>query len=269
MKKIIFIFILLGSSLLFSAEEYVNQNSQFLYFGMGSGYGNIKDIGTSPLRYLGSASEVYGGYIHDKGTSNFEMLGQFSYFLGVTASQYSLQNYLGAFEVSYMHSLPIFKNPDLKLRIGGDLFSSISGNYSPAYQNASVNIDMKIKLSLLTQFDYKLHFKEINTTFVGIKFHIPKKEFTSFARMNIPVLIFNGRPEFSYVNENDLGVFDRHYFFGGINLNTQLGLKHHLQNGNMIELSYLWEVHSTGLKDIYVFEKSSHLFYIALYFKLN
>lgn len=257
------------SSLLFSNEENFNESSKFLYFGFGSGYGNIKDMGTSPLRYLGSASKMNGGYIHDKGTSNFEILGHFSYFLGVTASQYSLQNYLGAFDVSYMHTLPIFKNPDPKLRIGGDLFTSISGNYSPSYQNASVNIDMKIKLSLLTQFDYKLHFKEINTTFVGIKFHIPKKEFTSFARLNIPVLILNGRPEFSYVNENDLGVFDRHYFFGGINLNTQLGLKHHLKNGNIIEISYLWEVHSTGSKDIYLFEKSSHLFYMSLYFKLN
>ena len=269
MKKFTFILLLMAASCLFSHEGNIHINSKYLYFGIGTGTGNLKDMGTSPLRYNGSASEMQGGYIRNKEISNFEILGHFSYFLGMTDEQYSLQHYVGAFDGSYMHTLPIFKSPHPGLSIGGDFFTSLSGNYNPSYQNASLNIDMKVKLSLLAQFDYKMHIKEINTKFAGIRFHVPKKDFTGFARLNLPVILFNGRPEFSYVNENELGIFDRHYFFGGINLNTQLGLKHHLQNGNIIELSYLWEVHHTGLKDIYLFEKSSHIFYVALFFKLN
>ena len=124
-------------------------------------------------------------------------------------------------------------------------------------------------LSLSSQFEFEFKRPEKKGKILFIKYHLPQRAYETFFRMNLPLLIFNGRPEFAYVTEGDLDFFTRHYYLGGFQMGTKLGIKRYLDNGNAIELSYDWKMYTSGRKDIYLLEKASHNLNFAFYFKLN
>lgn len=263
--RIILIQFLMIIPLVLLAENY---SDEFLYMNTAIGYGNIKDSGTSPLRYHGTSAEIIGGYIHNTSINNFEILGCFSATVGF-AKSYILNLYQGVMDISYMHNFPITLNEKTDFRMGLNLYSSTKIINNSSYQNASFNFDMFVKLALRAQIQHQIDVKKKTIHVLGIKFNIKNQIYSPFFRIDIPALIFNGRPEYAYVNENELGVFDRHYFFGGYDLKSQLGIKKHLINGNLLELAYVFHMHSTGKKDIYFFEEASHNLAFSLYFKLN
>lgn len=259
------ILLILILPLLIFAEQ---KTDKFLYANTALGYGHVKDIGTSPLRYHGLSGAVSSGYIQNSSTHNFELLGSASTISGLV--QEHILNYLSAsMNIAYTHSLPVNLGDNTQLNAGADFYASMNFLLNPSYQNASFNLDFLIKLALRAQIQHRIDIQPKTIRIAGIKFNIKKQSYTPFYRIDIPALIFNGRPKHAYVNESDLDVFDRHYFFGGCNIKTQLGIKKHLNNGNLLELAYIWQMGSTGKKDIYPFEHGSHDLAFSLYFKLN
>ena len=241
---------------------------KFLYMNTAMGYGHVKDSGTSPLRYHGLSGGANSGYIHHSSTHNFEILGSVSSISGLV--QEHILNYLStAMDFSYTHSLPVNLSDNTQLNAGAELYTSMNFLINPSYQNAAFNLDFLIKLALRAEIQHKITIQAQTFHLAGIKFNIKEQSYSPFCRIDIPVLIFNGRPKYAYVSDSDLDFFNRHYFLGGFDLKTQLGIKKHLKNGNLMELSYIWRMGSTGKRDIYLFEHGSHDLAFSLYFKLN
>lgn len=266
MKQLkILILILLPLSFLIANENYTDK---YLYMSLGNGYGHIKDSGTSPLTYHGALSQANVSFLKENSKNTINFLLHASGMVALAGGN-SLNYFKTGLEIDYMHDLPFFNNNNYQVHIGSDFNIDLQGIYSPAYENAAFNLDMMIKLSLSTRFAYTFNIKEKQLKIAGLYLNIKEQQYTPYFKLNIPVLTFNGRPEYAYVNVNDLGFFDRHYYFGGIPLSTELGIKKHLPNGNLISLAYAWDMFYSGKKDIYLLELGSHQLQLSLYFKLN
>ncbi len=254
-------------SLLFSKDKH--PSDKYLFSETGSGYAHIKDTGTSPLRYHGISALLNAGYVQNSAKGHFEILGNISLISGSAATYYLHQHISGGMIVSYLHSLPVFENEDLRLRLGGTLRPTLAASINQSYQNAAFNMDIMCDLSLSSQFEFEFERPEKEGKFLFIKYHLPRRAYETFFRMNLPLLLFNGRPKFAYVIDDDLDLFARHYYLGGFQMGTKLSIKRYLDNGNAIELSYDWTMYTSGKKDIYLLEKAAHNLNFALYFKLN
>ncbi len=261
-------FIITLSLLLTALGASEMYSEKFLFTSFGVGYGHVKDMGTSPLRYHGTMMLANASYQNETNKNTINLSFGATGMVGL-ATLNSLNYFDGSMDISYLHDLPLFKNNKFDLRLGGVVNIGLSGLYSPAYQNATFNIDMRVKMAISTRFAYTIDIERKQIKFAGMYFNIRKQKYMPYFKANIPALTFNGRPEYAYVNENDLGIFDRHYFFGGLPLSAELGVNKYLPNGNIIGLAYTWDMFSSGSKDIYLFESAFHQLVVSLYFKLN
>jgi len=264
------LFISLGSILLSATEiDTSYTNGQFLYSGIGSGSGSFKDEGTSPLTYKGISATLPFGFLVDKTKYNFDLNTTFSYLGGSTANYYTLQNFSGELNVSYLRSIPLFKTKKLKFQAGARLSTGLSGTYNPSYQNASFNMDYYASLYAGAKMIYLFERPEKDFKILFLRYHLPHRQYAVHFRLDLPVLLFNGRPTFPYVIEDVMDIFDRHEFLGGFHIKSNLGIKRYLKNGNAIEISYIWDMLTTGSKDLYLLETASHKLLMSFYFKLD
>lgn len=264
------LFLLVGSILLSAGEADTSYTSgQFLLSGLGCGSGSIKDIGTSPLTYQGIVAQVPFGYFTEKEKYNFEINTILSYLGGSAASYHNLQYFSGELNISYLRSISLFSKPGLKFQAGGRTSTGMTGIYNPAYQNASLNIDYYASLYAGAKLVYLFERPQKDIKFSFLRFHLPYRQYAVHLRLDLPVLLFNGRPTFPYVFEDDMDIFNRHYFLGGFHIKSNFGIKRYLKNGNAIEISYIWDMLTTGSKDLYLLETASHNLLMSLYFKLD
>jgi len=264
------LFLLLGSISLSAGEVDTSYtNGKFLYSGIGSGFGSFKDVGTSPLTYQGISAIVPLGFLLDNAKYNFELNTTLSYLGGSAANYYTLQYFSGELNVSYLRSIPLFTTPKLKFQTGARLSTGVSGTYNPSYQNASFNIDYYASLYAGAKMIYLFERPERDFKISFLRYHLPHRQYAVHFCLDIPVLLFNGRPTHPYVIEDDMEIFNRHYFLGGFHLRSNLGIKRYLKNGNAFEISYVWDMLTTGSKDLYLLETASHNLLMSLYFKLD
>jgi hypothetical protein len=264
------LFLLLGSILLSATEtDTFYTNGQFLCSGIGSGFGSFKDVGTSPLTYQGISAIVPSGFLLEKAKYNFELNTTLSYLGGSAANNYTLQYFSGKLNVSYLRSIPLFTTAKLKFQAGARLSTGLSGIYNPSYQNASFNMDYYASLYAGAKLVYLFERSQKDIKFSFLKFHLPHRQYAVHFRLDLPVLLFNGRPTFPFVYENVMDIFNRHYFLGGFHIKSNFGIKRYLKNGNAIEISYIWDMLTTGSKDLYLLETASHNLLMSFYFKLD
>lgn len=261
---------ILAISLLSGSETDTSYaNGQFLFSGIGCGSGSYKDVGTSPLTYRGISVIAPFGFFHEKPKYSFELKTTISYLGGSAANYYSLNCFSGKLNISYLRSIPLFSEPRLKFQAGGKMSASIAGIYNPAYQNASLNIDYYVSLYAGAKLVYLFERPQKDIKFSFLKFHLPHRQYAVHFRLDLPVLLFNGLPTFPYVFEDDTDIFNRHYFLGGFHIKSNFGIKRYLKNGNAIEISYIWDMLTTGSKDLYLLETASHNLLMSFYFKLD
>ncbi len=249
--------------------QFRNPSDHYLFGNFGFGYAHIKDTGTSPLRYQGLYSNAEAAYKSIGEKVAFIFQGDLSYTAGFAARYYNLNYFIGGLHVSYLRTIPLDLPKNLRIRIGGILDASVSSAVNPDLQNATLNVDYLFDLMFGSQLEYDYSLKEKSGKFLFIKYKRPKRDFRAFFKLDFPVLLLNGRPEFAYLNPEDMDFFSREYYFGGYKMGTELGIKRYLQNGNIIEIKYDWDMYTSGKKDIYLLERASHNLTMAFYFKLN
>ncbi len=171
--------------------------------------------------------------------------------------------------LSYLHTIPIFSNPNFSFRAGGFLGAEMTGTFNDSYQNAMLNIDFYASLFASSGISYKFETPEKDLKIFFIKLHMPHKKFVAHYRLDLPLILFNGRPNFPYLAQSVIDFFDRHYFLGGFQFKSDLGIKCFLNNGNAFGISYLWGMRTTGAKDLYLLETASHDIMMSFYFKLD
>ncbi|MEA2077182.1 MAG: hypothetical protein U9O95_04105 [Candidatus Marinimicrobia bacterium] len=251
-----------------SSKEILPSNT-YLFSNFGNGYAHIKDTGTSPLRYEGLYTGTDLAYKRINPKVIFNVQGSFSYAATFAADYYNLNYFIGGLSVSYIHTMPFIEGERLRLRFGGLLETSVSGALNTDLQNASLNVDYLTDLMITSQLEYDYILAEKSGKFLFLKYSLPQRNYRAFFKLDLPLLILNGRPEFAYLNPEDFDYFSRRYYVGGYKMGTKLGLKRYLKNGNIIEIAYDWNMYTAGNKDIYLLERASHNFTMAFYFKLN
>ena len=267
MKWIKPLLILILFSTLFSEDDL--PPNRYLFADFGLGYAHIKDTGTSPLRYHGLYSNAEFAFKSIGNAASFSIQGEISYSAAF-AAQYSVLNYIiGNFKLEYLRSLSFQNLNDLRLRLGAVFDASASGAINSDLQNATLNVDYLFDLMLSSQFDYDFILKGKKGKFLFFNYNYPDKAFRAFFKLDLPMMILNGRPEFAYLNPVDMDYFSRRYFLGGFKMGTELGIKGYLPNGNIIEFKYDWDMYTSGNRDIYLLERASHNFTLAFYFKMN
>jgi len=259
--------LILFISFLFSEDGF--SSNKYLFSNFGVGYAHIKDTGTSPLRYHGLYSNMEIAYKSIGEKAPFTVQSNISYATTFAATYYNLNYIIGGLNASYLRTIPLDLPDNLRIRLGGTLNASVSGAINPDLQNATLNVDYLFDLMFGSQLEYDYSLKEKSGKFLFIKYKQPQRDFRAFFKLDLPIMILNGRPDFAYLNPEDMDFFTREYYFGGYKMGTELGVKRYLKNGNIIEVKYDWDMYTSGNKDIYLLERASHNLTMAFYFKLN
>jgi hypothetical protein len=245
---------------------------KYLIFQSGTNYSHIRDEGTSPVRYQGGGINTGLSFFSEKKYGLWGINAHMSYNAGFSRDQHLLHHIETVFSGYYLHDIPLSAPAGLSFRVGGNLRSSLAFSYNDAYQNAAFNLDIFNALLLRTHLQYAFNIAEKEQKFLFMNFRRPSRDYILTASFDMPLLLLNMRPEFPYVVNGALNgteMLSRHIFFGGFRLQSRIGLAHFLPNGNMLELAYVWDMFSTGKRDIYLLEKASHQLQCVFYFRLN
>lgn len=237
----------------------------YLFSELGTGYGSFRDEGTSPLRYQGFSLRTNTGVLIEKSKTSFELRYDLDYLASFVPSGQLMHHFTGAMHLSYMHSIPVFKDPADILKAGGKLSASMDGSYNPAYENAAFNLDIFSSLNAKMQYSHAFIIPERKLK----RITLPKTHHAVVCGLEFPLLLFNARPEYPYVMDGNSLSYDRHIFLGGFSLRSHVGLRSFLQNGNAFEISYVWQMYLTGKRDIYPMEKAAHILKLSYYFRLD
>ncbi|MFO7841226.1 MAG: hypothetical protein R6V48_03580 [Fidelibacterota bacterium] len=255
-----------------AAQEFSIYPAQYLHFGASGGYTNIKDAGTSPLRYQGASAELSFAYIAENTSSTWGIYSDMSYSAGFAGTYYMMNYIKMRFDTYYLKQIPQISGSTWQVQAGGSWLSNMAFTYNDAYLNASVNADFFSGPHVRGRFTYTFKRPEYERKIAFIRFRRPERRYRLIYELDLPLIIFNRRPPFSFVlngSRTDLDIFDSHFFVGGSHLRSKLGLARYLKNGNALQLAYIWDVYTSGKRDIYRFETASHLLQCAFYFKLN
>ncbi|MDD3095834.1 MAG: hypothetical protein WC372_05320 [Candidatus Neomarinimicrobiota bacterium] len=256
-----------------AAEEFPKLSRHYLHLDMGAAYGNFRDTGTSPLRYQGFTAASTAGFLSANPEFRWGLRTDIFYTAGIAANAYLLHSFYCASDVFYLRRIPPLSAKGLDFFAGPALSGLTAFTINDAYQNAMVNVDIFSGLFLRSQLQYAFKRPEWGKKLAFLRLQRPARDYVLAFRLDIPVLRLNIRPEFPYVlngTQTDIEkIFSRHFFAGGLQLQSRLGLTRFLKNGNAIETAYVWEMISTGRRDIYLLESARHALVFAFYFRLN
>ena len=267
MKSLIILIALLFFISLYSAENIDPSFTfgKYLFLDLGSGGGSFRDEGTSPILYEGPAATLSTGYLTEHPKHTWEFRLNTNYIGGIIEQGYMVHQFSEDIQLSYLHTIPIFEKTNLILKAGGRFSSSLSGSYNDAFQNASFNIDIFSSLFARARLTYAFIKPEKQRK----RRTVPETMHALICNLNLPLILFNARPEFPYVMDGNAMSYDRHIFLGGYSMQTDIAFRSFLTNGNAFEISYIWKMYVTGNKDIYLMERASHILQLSYYFKLD
>ena len=266
---IIYCILLLTLMSFLLGKDDVAPNDKYLFSSSCAGYQYVKDIGTSPLAYKGVRTRIALGYVEQQSRGFFAVKTKLDLATTFAGTYYNLNYIVGGMQLRYLHSMPFIIHKDVNLLLGGSFDASASAAVNPDLQNATLNVDYLFDLMLSSQIEHDFFLKEQNGKFLFINYHFPKRTYRAFFRIDLPLLLLNGRPEFAYLNPEDMDYFSRHYYLGGYSMRTEVGVKRYLNNGNILEIKYDWDMFTSGNKDIYLLERASHNLAFSFYFRLN
>jgi hypothetical protein len=266
--KIIKIFTLsIVAILLFALEKDSSAYlyGQYLFTDIGSGAGSYRDAGTSPLTYEGASLTLGTGYLSDRSSRLWEFRLNTNYTMGFVETG-QLSHYISEdAQLSYLHTLAVLSHPNMNLKAGGRISGTLTGSMNDSFENASFNINVFAALTARAQYTYAF----IKPEKVKKRRTIPASRHALVCNLELPVILFNARPEYSYVIDGNAITLDRHMFLGGFSLQSNLAFRSFLPNGNAFDIAYIWKMYMTGKKDIYPMETATHILQISYYFKLD
>lgn len=235
----------------------------WLNTGIGGCLAHCYDNGTIPFRYKGFGANLNLGVTVEwkRFHVQYEALGlacimqhNIGYGFGIKSQAEFLYHFFDG------------KRNRLHLWTGGAFLTCIDIKDLPPMMNSSYALSLFNNLLASGMVQYDFAFVDDGT----------RNLFTAYGKIALPLVGFNIRPGFAYLNnymEPD-NVDD--YFttadsfvkvFSG--LNTDLGVYLNLNNGNRIGLSYRWDYLSTGKKGFYRYDGAFHTINLNFMFKLN
>jgi len=237
-SKIIIVFI----NLLIIHSISIAQKTRYLPFGLGASYQSVQDLGMSPLIYRGAAFNLTFGYIEEK--ENYIDRNQFLLHVGgmINKHQESFSTTLLRGDYSYLHVRKVtsFYNDNMNYFLGGQLAFAANSRINGRLTNIGFGYDFLQSIGVSNWARYK--------------FQLFERDFTLDANINIPVLTFIMRPNYTSIGDftnpeaNEAkALLDRGKLVSlgkFVRISNLFHLSYYLKNGNAFMLSYNWDFYS-------------------------
>lgn len=274
MKQILRFFLL--SSLpfycLFAAINTGMDKQSFLVSDLGIGYTNFRDTGTSPLRYLGPGLRAGLGFQESGSRYEWGFKANLGYSAEFAQEYYLLHHIQGGFELFYIYTLLKKQSAPVQVQAGLHYSSRFGAAVNTSYSNASFNADLFNGFHLRSGIKHVFSRPPLSKKILFIPVRRPLRHYSATFTLDMPLLLINMRPEYAYVidgNEPLVGILSRHVYIGGFYLRSETALSRILPNGNAVRLAYVWEMFSSGKRDIYRLETAAHILQCSFYFRVK
>ncbi|MBX2815421.1 MAG: hypothetical protein KTR24_05480 [Saprospiraceae bacterium] len=232
----------------------------------------VRDHLVMPVRYQGTNLSYGLGYKRERprSTQDFSMLLCFGRIqtepvpeagLGARFKAPTASMYWGTMRYQFLHDVFGLASP-WKLRAGPAAYAMINARYSERWDNSAINYDgALVPLALVTQIERRLQTK--------------RKKFISSFQIEIPLLAYTMRPEFSGVpdfldHERDFlhsVASTENSGWGSINrlprVTTEVGITLLMRSSNRLRLAYGWDYYT--LPDPLRVRAASHSFLLTLF----
>jgi hypothetical protein len=235
----------------------------YLDIAVGAQYATFRDFATSPLFY--NSIPVYVALSHITTNAQRESSVRISYAFGNFESPVGNSNSIvHTFGINYMELFALKKIniPRFNLKVGGQLHATANIRDNTAFGNNSNGFEIISTLfgSAKGSFDTSAKNKKLKMN-VGLGIHIGLLN-TAYRNRYIYT---QQSPIINQDNDSNGYEFQ---FFSGYRINTSLDYNFWFNNGNGIQLSYWWDMYSTGAK-YDKFQMATHTLKLSLLFNLK
>lgn len=255
---IVFIYLLIIHSISFA------QKTRYLPFGLGASYQSVQDLGMSPLIYRGAAFNLTFGYFEEK--ENYIDRNLVLLHVGgmMNKQQESFSSTLLRGDYSYTHvrKATTFFDDQIDYFLGGQIIVSANSRINGRLTNIGFGYDFSQSIGVSNWARYK--------------FQLFERDFTIDANVNIPVLTFMMRPNYTSIGDftNPDANEAKELFRRGklvslgkfIRFSNLFHLSYHLKNGNAFMLTYNWDYYSYN--QVNKVKAAYHAVYITTLFNL-
>ena len=259
-KLIVIFFIIFFNCKCFAfstSDSTISSNPKQRYLGIsgGGGIGKVRDYGTSPLFYSGFLLSVKIEYIKYKSRNIFY------YKIGGNTGNYRLKADNRSFitsgntfelKFSYLRDSELSNDEKLKNYFGTSIENIFNIRNNEAFMNAAVTRDNIGSISINYRLEYRFERKEKKVNIFNIiRYNRKEKEYLLSFDFTLPVYSLIYRPGFNLIGNGTLNedkIFAGYEFNGKFlsGLNTDIGISRILRNGNMVKISYYWDLFTTG-----------------------
>ncbi|MBO4751695.1 MAG: hypothetical protein J5526_02965 [Bacteroidales bacterium] len=237
----------------------------------GSGYGEVRDLGTSPRVY--DNLSLRQGLEFNAETVGWSFSGRFgvSGALNTSKIKYLLKKgsysgYSGSVDIAISALRQVWCNSEAtwSIAVGGGLSNHTYIGYTPKFMNAS------FALTDLFQPDFQ----------VMVQYNLPNSNplvvmpgwFAAFASVTVSPIGLAYRPGYSFIDNYTDGREVKNYIFNTYRtafawlpqLTAELGVRFNLRSGNRISLAYMWNYRSSHGTADWQFDEVNHLLSIEL-----
>ncbi|MFK7797238.1 MAG: hypothetical protein AB8E82_07265 [Aureispira sp.] len=237
----------------------------YLDIAIGAQYTTFRDFATSPLFY--NSTPLYVALSHLTTTTQRESGVRISYAFGKFESPVGASNIVSTvhtFGINYMELFALKKIniPRFNLKVGGQLNATANIRDNKAFGNNRNGFEIISTLfgSVKGIFDTSGKYKKLKMD-VGLGIHIG---------------LLNTAYRNSYIYTQQSPILNQDHdsngyefqFFSGYRINSSLDYNFWFNNGNAIQLSYYWDMYSTGAR-YDKFQMASHTLKLSLLFNLK
>lgn len=239
----------------------------FLGFASGVSQVSYRDMGTSPLSYLGHP--LFFAISHTDVNLRHESTIALSYYFGEftpNSVQVNTPSYLRSVSLDYLELFAwskIGKAP-WSVKIGGQWSTNLNLRQNPSFFNASKGVDLISTLFGVMQLTLNLNQR---------KTAVPRLKRTFEGRLGISLMNATFRHGFAYLgqgailNNDDFLMQYEWRLFSGFRANGLLRYTQSLRSTNAIQLTYLWDAYS--VKGYHDLEVAQHLLEVSFLYRLK
>ncbi|MCT4581935.1 MAG: hypothetical protein N4A35_10990 [Flavobacteriales bacterium] len=263
--------------LLALAQSKEERKKRPTYIGLEYGFCNSKfrDFATSPLFYTGTPMTIgLGRTRFDSKRASALYLsfatGKYHVNVGSESTQSSVKSLNGQYSKLYI--IPQLSNEKWNIKTGGHLFATANLRTNPSLQNNAIGIEIigSLMASLKAERDLSRKLSK-DKKFLFIKYHLKERTRKLSYQLNIGVVNSSYRNGYNYNGQSSIlntpKLFDGYQLstFSGLNIGSDLSYKIYLNNKNIIQLTYGWNLYKTG-GNFEQFELANHLLKLTFLF---
>ncbi len=261
----------------FTTEKQDWPRSAYLDMAIGVTHSGFRDFATSPLLYQGNLTSISVSHI-DVDKARESSLGV-SYAFGQNTSDFNDHRVSSHVKVLALNYLELFelraiRSNKINLKVGGQFSSTFNIRNNGALFNNSKGIELMTNLFASAKVAVDISRKKDRTIkCLGAKFKLKKQRKILAYILNVGLVNSAFRNGFIYtghaaiLNTDDFFEGYELRVFSGYRINSRLDYTVFLQNKNAFQLSYLWDVYSTGGRDL--LEMYQHTFKCSFLYNIK